>query len=115
MWPNPQQTADLVTFTEEILYRKLHFLFRVVFSGSYFAVIGLNKEIYGVNLLIQSENGEFGLEKASVRTEFEDLICKSPYSVRVRKKCGPEKIMNLENFDLVYSSICYACAIRSFT
>ena len=26
MWPNPQVTADLVTFTEEILNTKLHFL-----------------------------------------------------------------------------------------
>ena len=26
MWPNPQETADLVTFTEEILNKKLHFL-----------------------------------------------------------------------------------------
>ena len=26
MWPNPQKTADLVTFTEEILTGKLHFL-----------------------------------------------------------------------------------------
>ena len=26
MWPNPQFAADLVTFTEEILYGKLHFL-----------------------------------------------------------------------------------------
>ena len=26
MWPNPQETKDLVTFTEEILNRKLHFL-----------------------------------------------------------------------------------------
>ena len=26
MWPNPQETADLVTLTEEILNRKLHFL-----------------------------------------------------------------------------------------
>ena len=25
MWPNPQETADLVTFTEEILNEKLHF------------------------------------------------------------------------------------------
>ena len=25
MWPNPQETADLFTFTEEILNRKLHF------------------------------------------------------------------------------------------
>ena len=27
MWPNPQETADLVTFTDEILKRKLHFLY----------------------------------------------------------------------------------------
>ena len=26
MWPNHQETADLVTFTEEILKGKLHFL-----------------------------------------------------------------------------------------
>ena len=26
MWPNPQLPADLVTFTEEILNGKLHFL-----------------------------------------------------------------------------------------
>ena len=26
MWPNPEETADLVTFTEEILNRKLYFL-----------------------------------------------------------------------------------------
>ena len=26
MWPNPQSPADLVTFTEEILDGKLHFL-----------------------------------------------------------------------------------------
>ena len=26
MWPNPQETKDLVTFTEEILNRKFHFL-----------------------------------------------------------------------------------------
>ena len=26
MWPNPQETADLITFTEETFNRKLHFL-----------------------------------------------------------------------------------------
>ena len=30
MWPNPQETADLVTFTEEILKGKLHFLCSVM-------------------------------------------------------------------------------------
>ena len=26
MWPNPQETEDMVTFTEEILNGKFHFL-----------------------------------------------------------------------------------------
>ena len=26
MWSNPQETADLVTFTEEVLTGKLHFM-----------------------------------------------------------------------------------------
>ena len=30
MWPNPRETADLVTVTEEILNSKLHFLCSVV-------------------------------------------------------------------------------------
>ena len=30
MWPNPQETADLVTFTDEILNEKLHFLCSVI-------------------------------------------------------------------------------------
>ena len=30
MWPNPQDTADLVTFTDEILNGKLHFLCSVL-------------------------------------------------------------------------------------
>ena len=36
MWPNPQETPDLVTFTIEILNRKLHFLHRVTVSGELF-------------------------------------------------------------------------------
>ena len=32
MWPNPQKIADLVTFTEEILNRKLHFFVRCLSS-----------------------------------------------------------------------------------
>ena len=26
MWPNPQETMDLIPFTDEILNEKLHFL-----------------------------------------------------------------------------------------
>ena len=35
MWPNPQEIADLVTFPEEILNGKLHFL-RSVLSAKNF-------------------------------------------------------------------------------
>ena len=38
MWPNPQQTVDLVTFTEEILNGELHFF---VCSASYVAWLNL--------------------------------------------------------------------------
>ena len=30
MWPDPQETADLVTFTEEIFEIKLHFLCSII-------------------------------------------------------------------------------------
>ena len=35
MWPNPQETADLVTFTEENLNGKLQFLCSVVANPPY--------------------------------------------------------------------------------
>ena len=33
MWPHPQETADLVTFTEEILNGKLHFLWSALYNN----------------------------------------------------------------------------------
>ena len=35
MWPNPQETMDLVTFTEKILNGKLHFLCSVSTMGTF--------------------------------------------------------------------------------
>ena len=73
MCPNPQETSDSVTFTEEILDGKLHFLCRKTFlphrnesnnsyhihcvksvyirsfSGLHFPAFGLNTERYGVS------------------------------------------------------------------
>ena len=71
MWPNPQETADLVTFTNEVLNDKLHFLcsvtyFQVCVLGQFIRVICtlgcwkrgriLNTEIklYGLKLLMVS-------------------------------------------------------------
>ena len=42
MWPNPQETADLVTFTEEILDGKLHFLCSVKTWSHYLVETLLN-------------------------------------------------------------------------
>ena len=40
MRPNPEFPADLVTFTEEILNGKLHFLFSVIYVQLTFCVQG---------------------------------------------------------------------------
>ena len=50
MWPNPQFPPDLVTFTEEMLNGKLHFLCSVM-SGCFweirkYAVYGMPEESY---------------------------------------------------------------------
>ena len=46
MWPNPQISADLVTFTEETLNRKLHFLCNGILLFLYVSKQILRK-IYG--------------------------------------------------------------------
>ena len=46
MWPNPQIPADLVTFTEETLKRKLHFLCSGILLFLYVSEQILSK-IYG--------------------------------------------------------------------
>ena len=48
MWPNPQETANLFTFTEEILNGKLHFC-AVIASrsvGASFAVPSSNDKVF---------------------------------------------------------------------
>ena len=49
MWPNPQEATDLVTFTEEILNGKLHFLsseILVMTTGHYKYLLLLEPECY---------------------------------------------------------------------
>ena len=65
MWPNLQSTADLVTFTEEILNGKLHFLCSDVSIGSFFS-------------LVRNEQG--------------DLLCKSSYLVWMRENEAQRKL-----------------------
>ena len=55
MWLNPQFTAVLVTFTEEILNRKLHFLCSVITSHLLFYVLTTLREkrsVLGVILVL---------------------------------------------------------------
>ena len=48
MWPNPQKTADLVTFTEEILNGELHFLCSVTYMEITSKILKTSMiEIYG--------------------------------------------------------------------
>ena len=51
MWLNPQFPADLVTFTEEILNGKLHFLCSVLFLKNDYAIqdgFCIDLEIYSL-------------------------------------------------------------------
>ena len=45
MWPNPQFPADLVTFTEEILNGKIHFLCSALTKKSFVKNIMRSKVI----------------------------------------------------------------------
>ena len=44
MWPNLQETADLVTFTEETLNKKLHFLCSVPYLIIYRGITFIAKD-----------------------------------------------------------------------
>ena len=70
MWPNPQETADLVIFTEEILNGKLRLLFSVLIKYDYdfthlfkihLPLLHLNSHIDGV--------GQFALSSSSPSTQ----------------------------------------------
>ena len=59
MWPNPKETADLVTFTEEIHNEKLYFLCSEMFSKVLNALLNLKpnlKQISNPMFTILSSN-----------------------------------------------------------
>ena len=65
MWPNPQETADLVTFTEEIIHGKLYFLCSVdniwMFQNSR-EIRAVNLSLcmwYSLILLYKNENSRY--------------------------------------------------------
>ena len=71
MWPNPQFSADLVTFTEQILNRKLHFLCSVIADFIYSKLLQWRhknkpktkpyKVNSGGNVIVQNKKEEFKL------------------------------------------------------
>ena len=65
MWPNPQFPADLVTFTEKILHRKLHFLCSVVCKSEVLQSASTDEDTAWTSVIV------------SVRMFFK--ILKSPY------------------------------------
>ena len=65
MWPNPQETADLVTFTEDIINEKLHFLWSVFLFGLYRAKLSKTKSSGNIRkksefYLMSKEDESFG-------------------------------------------------------
>ena len=54
MWPNPQETPDLVTFIEEIVSRKLH----ILCSDIFFKIIGIKVD---QNFFVKQKDGRVSL------------------------------------------------------
>ena len=70
MWSNPQETADLVTFTEEIFNGKLHYLCSVHLKTKF--NVNLNPLLPGVPFLYPlktSENHRFLMLSGGIRRE----------------------------------------------
>ena len=73
MWPNPQKSADLVTFTKENLHKKLHLLCS---EGVLFTP--LEAEVILVHIFPHSD-----WIRRDTRTEYREIPRISPYSVRM--------------------------------
>ena len=64
MWPKRQETADLITFTEEILNEKLHFLYSVswlvlvCYIPSMYANTVSEIKMNFMNIIVMSPNGK---------------------------------------------------------
>ena len=80
MWPNPQETAHLVTFTEETVIGKLHFLWSaaniVLFSTSLIADISRVSDNY-----IQRDIPNLNKEQQKIAKQ------KPPKSFIVKYRC----------------------------
>ena len=70
MWPNPQETADVVTFTEEVLNGKLHFCFSVCVEK----ILILNVQVTVVLLMFQEMQKHCSRASSSVQLQLKHQI-----------------------------------------
>ena len=80
MWPNPQENADLLTFTEEILNGKLHFLCSEFFSTdwkvTYYATLVSVRNIDGI--VVKTISHMFSQKKIMATIGFDKFIIIAP-------------------------------------
>ena len=75
MWPNPQFSADLVTFTEEMLSGKLHFLCGDWgYEGLWILDIP-GWKVYSVLLVVYRKNVTFYSEILRVDNGVNNIFC----------------------------------------
>ena len=53
MWPNLQETVNLVAFTEEVLNGKFHFLFCTIYDSAKFMASSLSDLVNNVSIGIK--------------------------------------------------------------
>ena len=108
MWPKPQEPADLVTFTEEILNEKLHFL---CCECLYVRHLPQLQSIFikkDKTLREKCPYVEFFWSIFScILPEYGQILCITPYSVRIREKTGQK------NSKYVHFSCSDSCSEKS--
>ena len=85
MWPNPQETADLVTFTEEMLIGNLQFLCseKILYGTWYGTIINIFTKL---TLREKCPYSEFFWSVFSrILTEYGEILRICPYSVQMRE------------------------------
>ena len=92
MWPNSHDTADLITFTEEIFNGKLHFLCNACFFQKYGG--------YTLSMQVIYEPKYSRIDQVNLwRTTFEKLErygqLKQTISLQIFKGCLPQILLGL--------------------
>ena len=81
MWPNLQKTADLVTFTEEILNAKLHFLCNANTTLKFETQEILKKYMQNFSLVLRVQYARKDFKTISVKLK----LCRVQDSLKTNK------------------------------